>query len=159
MTSASRGSFLQLVKFVVDGTCYAVQLSATERALPMVAVSAVPGAPLVVLGAVNIAGEVVPVVDIRRRLGLAPRTYGLGAHLLLVRTSRRRLAVAADEVGGVAHVEAGSVAHGQTVIPGLGPIAGIAALPDGLLFIHDIEGFLTQDEERQLGQALDGAES
>jgi len=159
MTSPGPAGSLQLVTFLIDGTRYAVALSATERAFPMVAASAVPGAPPVVLGAVNIAGEVVPVVDLRRRLGLGPRSYGLGAHLLLLRTSRRPLAVAADEVQGVADIDGRSIAPRETVIPGLGPVAGIAALPDGLLFIYDIEAFLTQDEERQLGRALGRTET
>lgn len=159
MTTPGPASSVYLVTFIVDGTRYAVSLSATQRAFPMVAAAAVPGAPPVVLGAVNIAGEVVPVVDLRRRLGLAPRSYGLGAHLLLVRTPRRPLAVAADEVQGVVDIDARSIAPREAVIPGRGPVAGIAALPDGLLFIYDIEAFLTQDEERQLGRALEEAET
>lgn len=152
-------SALELVAFLIDGTRYAVSLSAAERALPMVAVAPVPGAPPVVLGAINLEGRVVPVVDLRRRLGLPPREYGLRSHLLIVRTPRRTLAVAADEALGVVRIEADSVSPADAVIPGLGQVKGIAALPDGLLFLYDIETFLTPDEEREVGQALGEAQA
>jgi hypothetical protein len=38
-------------------------------------------------------------------------------------------------------------------------VTGIGALPGGLLFIHDIEAFLTPGEERELGRALGEADA
>jgi purine-binding chemotaxis protein CheW len=144
----------RLVVFTVAGNRYAVPLSSVERVLLMVAVRPVPGAPHVVRGAINLEGRVVPVMDLRRRLDLPSRDYGLEAHLLIVQTARRTLALTADETNGVADLDAASVAPTEVVLPGLGRVAGIAALPDGLLFIHDIEAFLTPEEERELDQAL-----
>jgi purine-binding chemotaxis protein CheW len=145
----------QLVVFAVEGSRYAVPLFSVERVLPMVAVPPVPGAPRVVLGAINLEGRVVPVVDLRRRLDLPSRDYGLAAHLLIVKTPQRTLAVAADEVTGAVSVDSRTVTLAGAILPGLGLVAGIAALPDGLLFIHDIEAFLTPGEERELRQALE----
>jgi purine-binding chemotaxis protein CheW len=150
--STAHGS--RLVTFIVGGSRYAVPLASVERVLPMVAVRPVPGAPRVVLGAINVEGRVVPVVDLRRRLGLPSRDYGLSAHLLIVQTPRRTLAVTADEAAGVTEIDPTSVAPTEVVLPGLGRVAGIAALPDGLLFIYDIEAFLTPEEEGELGQVL-----
>lgn len=144
----------RLVVFTVAGSRYAVPVSSVERVFPMAAVEKVPGAPRVVLGAINLGGRVVPVVDLRRRLDFPSRDYGLDAHLLIVQTPQRTLALAVDEALGVAEVDPALVAPTDAVLPGLGRVAGIAALPDGLLFIHDIEAFLTPEEDRELGQAL-----
>jgi purine-binding chemotaxis protein CheW len=142
---------------VVEASRYAVPLSSVERVLPMVAAEPVPGAPQPVLGAINLEGRVVPVMDPRRRLGLAAQDYGLEAHLLVVRTPRRTLALAADEVLGVQEIDEGAVTAADAVIPHVGRVTGIAALPDGLVFIHDLEGFLTPEEDRQLEGALQSA--
>lgn len=147
--------WVPLVVFRIDATRFGVPLSATVRAAGMVALSAVPGAPEVVLGAIDVAGQVVPVVDLRRRLRLAPREFGVAAHLLLVATPRRMLAVPADEVLGVSEVEAARITDAGTVLPGLGRVKGVAAQPDGLLFLYDLEAFLDEDEERQLAKALE----
>ena len=148
------GGRLAVVVFSVDSAFCAVPLGATDRALHMVAVSPLPGAPSILAGVINLHGSVVPVVDLRRRLGSAPRAYGLGAHLLLVRSPRRRLALSADQVLGVQTIPEDSVVPSRLLAPGLGAGAGIAALPDGLLFIHDLEAVLTAEDEERLDRAL-----
>jgi purine-binding chemotaxis protein CheW len=145
---------LRLVVFEVAESRCAFPLEAVERVVPMAAARPVPGAPRVVLGAINLAGRVVPVVDLRRRLGLAAGDYGLDARLLIVQTPRRTLAVAADDVTGVAAVDGLDVAAAAVVLPGLGLITGIVAVPGGLLFIHDLEALLLPAEEHELERAL-----
>jgi purine-binding chemotaxis protein CheW len=158
-TPAFRDSLLQLVVFIADGQRYALPLVTVQRVLPMVAVSALPGSPAIALGVINLHGRVVPILDIRRRFGLPPRDWGLTGHLLVARTSRRVLAVPVDEVLGVSEVVEEAVARPDAILPGVGHVAGIVALPDGVLFIHDLEGFLSLDEEQRLAEALeaDGA--
>lgn len=121
----------------------------------MVAVSPLPNAPAVALGAINVHGSVIPVVDIRRRFGFPPRDYGITAHLLVARTSRRTLAVPVDEVLGVKEVAAETVTAPDSVLPGIGHVSGIVALADGLLLIHDLDTFLSLDEEQRLREALE----
>lgn len=84
MSTRPDASSLQLVAFLIDGTRYAVSLAAAERVLRMVAVSPFPGAPEALLGAINLHGRPLAVVDLRRRVGLAAREYDLAAHLLIV---------------------------------------------------------------------------
>lgn len=145
---------LQLIVFLLEGQRYALHLSVVERVLPMVAVSPLPKAPPLVLGAINLHGTAIPVVDIRRRLGLPPREYGLSAHLLVARANRRILGAPVDEVLGVREVASEAVASPDSVLPGIRHLTGIATLPDGLLFIHDLETFLSLDEQRRLSEAL-----
>lgn len=143
-----------LVVFAVAGRRYALDLSAVERVLPMVAVSPLPRAPDIALGVVNIHGTIVAVVDIRRRFGLPPGATALRDRLLVARTARRVLALVVDAVVGVTEVSRGAITATEAVLPGIGYVAGVAALSDGVLFIHDIEAFLSLDEERRLCRAL-----
>ncbi len=147
---------VSLVLFRLDGQPYALRLSAVERALPMVAVAPLPKGPAIALGVINVHGTVIPVLDIRRRFGLASREYGITAHLLLARTRRRTLAVPVDDVVGVREVEVDAIAAPDAVLPGIRHVVGIVALADGLLFIHDLETFLSLEEERDLTAALEG---
>lgn len=153
--TARETAVLRLVVFVIDGQRYALNVSAVERILPMVAAAPLPKCPAVVLGVINLHGTVVPVIDVRRRFGLLPRDYGLSARLLVARTSRRALALAVDAVLGVTEVVAEAVTRPEVVFPGIAHVAGIVALSDGLLFIHDLDTFLSLDEEQQLTEALD----
>lgn len=145
---------LHLVVFVIDEQRYGLPLARVERVLPMAAVSPLPASPPIALGVINVHGTVVPVLDMRRRLGFAPRGWSLSTHLLLARTSRRSVALPVDEVRGVSEVDARAVASPAAVLPGIGHVAGIVPLPDGLLFIQDLDAFLSLDEDAQLAQAL-----
>lgn len=149
------GGRQQLVVFLLDERRHALALHSVERVLPMVAVSPLPEAPPVALGVINVHGAVVPVFDVRARFALPPREYGLDARLLLVRTARRRLALAADQVLGVAEITTEGSTHADAVVPGSRGLAGIVALPDGLVFIHDLDALLSVDEEHQLTRALE----
>ena len=146
-----------LVPFSLNGNWYALELEAVERVLPIAAVVPLPGAPEIVLGAFNLHGDVVPVVDVRRRLGLTARDMPLTARLLVAHTRNRRLALAVDEVAGVKEIDPGAVAAPAAVVPGLRHLQGVVALPDGLLLIEDLEAFLSLDEEARLTAALDEA--
>jgi purine-binding chemotaxis protein CheW len=155
MASQAADSSVLLVAFLIDGNRYALRLAQVERVLPLVAVSPLPKAPDIALGVINLGGEVVPVLDLRRRLGFPARGYGVRAHLIAARTARRRVALPVDEALGVMEVAAGAVTPPDAVLPGTAHVAGIAALPDGLLLIHDLDAFLSLEEEAQLGAVLE----
>lgn len=152
--SAPAQENVQLVAFrLLDGR-YGLELATVERVLPMVAVSPLPGAPAAVLGAVNLQGRAVPVVDLRVRFGLAARAPEVSDHLLVARTAKRTVALPVDEALGVMDVAATAVADPDEVAPGVELLSGVAALADGLLYIHDLDALLSLDEERQLDDAL-----
>jgi len=150
-----RRATLRLVVFGIEGQHYALRLSAVERVLPMVAVSPLPKAPSVALGVINLHRQVIPVLDIRSRFDHPPRNYGLAGHLLVARTRERILALPVDEVVGVQEAAGETITPPGTVLPGLGYVEGIVTLADGLIFIHDLDTFLSLDEERRLAEVLE----
>jgi purine-binding chemotaxis protein CheW len=103
---------------------------------------------------INLHGDVVPVLDVRRRLGLAAREYGPAARLLVARSRLRVVALAVDDVVGVTHVEATAVKPPTAVLPGIEHVSGVVAVSDGLILIHDLDAFFSIDEERQLAASL-----
>lgn len=155
MTESRNGSVLSLVVFAIEEHRYALHLHTVERVFPMTEVAPLPKAPAIALGVINLHGAIIPVLDIHRRFGFPPRDYGLVAHLVVARTSRRTMALPVDEVLGVREVAAEAAVPAGAVLPGIGHVAGIVPLADGLLFIQDLEAFLSLDEEQQLGEALE----
>jgi purine-binding chemotaxis protein CheW len=152
-----REATVSLVVFVVDGRRWALPLAVVERVVAMVAVSPLPRSPAGVRGAVNVHGEIVPVLDLESRLGLEARDRGPEAQLVLARTSRRAVAVAVDDSLGVLEVERDAI--GAPADAGSPGVAGIAALADGLLVIHDLDAFLSAGDEAQLAAVLAEAAS
>ncbi len=149
------GRTLPLVVFGVGLQLYAIPVAAVERVLPMVAVAPLPDAPAIALGAVNVEGRLLAVLDLQRRLGLPARELGPSARLLVATTSRRTVALPVDEVLGVTEVAADEIVAPDAVLPGLSVVAGIAVVGDGVALIHDLEAFLSLEQERALQEALE----
>ena len=127
---------------------------AVERVTRIVAVTALPDAPDIVTGVVNVSGEVIAVVDIRKRFRLPDRATELSDHLIVARTSRRAVALVADTVTGVVECDEGDVVSAEAIVPGMEYIEGVARLKDGMLLIHDLESLLSLEEDRVLHDAL-----
>ena len=145
-----------LVVFNLDSQLYALALSTVERAVRMVEITPLPRAPEIVLGVVNIQGRIIPVLNLRKRFRLPERRAGVGDQLLIARTSRRAVSLVVDAVCGVIECpEQGAIAP-ATIVPGLEYVTGVVKLSDGMLFIHDLDEFLSLEEEEALAAAVSG---
>ncbi len=146
----------QLVGFILDSQNYAVPLAQVTRVVHAVAVTPLPNAPEIILGIINFSGRVIPVVDIRRRFRLPGRKTALYDHLIIARTAKRDLAFLAEAVTGVRECREEDITAAAKIIPGLEYLEGVLKFQDGLIFIHDLERFLSLDEAQSLEAALQG---
>ena len=146
---------IRLVLLTVDGQTYALHLEAVDRVLRMVEVTPLPGAPDVVEGVINIQGVVVPVVSIRRRLGLVDRAVGVSDSLVVARARSRQLAIVAESVLGVVERPADAVVSSGDIARGIEHIEGVLKTSDGLVLIHDLDRFFSPEEEQSLDLALE----
>ena len=142
--------------FTLDASLYAIELRRVEQVVRVVEIRPFPSAPEIVSGVFDLHGELVPVVNLRRRFRLAERAPYLSDQLMIARTSRRRLALLVDRVDGVVSVNLADLTEPENVVPGTGYVRGIMRLPaEGMVFIHDLDTFLSLDEETRLGAALE----
>lgn len=144
---------VQLVVFCLEGQRHALRHDAVERATPAAEVTPLPGAPAAVLGVIDVGGRILPVFSLRRHLGLPDRALRLSDVFLIARTARRPVALLVDEVEAVRPAPAATV-DAATIAPGLGTVQGLVRLDDGLLLIHDLERFLSREDERILDAAM-----
>ena len=142
------------VAFSVEGARFGLPLEVVERVLRAAAVTPLPGAPGMVSGVLQLHGEVVAVVDLRRRCGLPARDMDLGDHILVARTAKRRLAIPVDGVSGVVSWRCADFVPGAALARDIGAWKGVARLADGLLLVQDLEAFLSPEEEGDLDAAL-----
>lgn len=145
---------LELLTFEVAGQRLALPLSHVREVLRAVAITPLPEAPAVIEGVVDIRGAVVPVVDVRGRVGLPRRPLELEDRLIVVEAGGRRLALRVDAVHWMVEVDARTVESTREIAPEAFFVAGLARLPDGLVLIYDLERFLSPGEARELARAL-----
>ncbi|MFA6970791.1 MAG: chemotaxis protein CheW [Gallionella sp.] len=143
-----------LIVFTLDNQRYALPLSASDRVVRMVAITLLPNAPEIILGVVNFQGRVMPVINMRRRFGLPEREFLLSDQIVIAHTSRRCVALVADAVLDVIACAGQSLIAAEDILPGVAYVDGVVKLADGLIFIHDLDRFLSLDEESTLDRVL-----
>ena len=98
------GAPVELCAFAAGDEEYLVDLRRVREIVPAAPVTPVPRAPEFVEGVVRLRGRVVPVVDVRKRLGVAPRAEGRQARFLVVEVARQTVALLVDAVVEVVRI-------------------------------------------------------
>jgi purine-binding chemotaxis protein CheW len=145
----------QIVIFTLSDLRYGLSLSSVERIVRVVEVTPLPKAPDIVLGIVNVQGRVIPVINVRRRFRLPEREIVLTDQMVLARAVRRPVALVVDSVTGVLEYSEQEAVATQDVLPELEYVEGVVKLDDGLILVHDLDTFLSLEEEAVLDRALE----
>jgi purine-binding chemotaxis protein CheW len=143
-----------LVIFSLDDQRYALPLDQVQRSIRVVAITPLPEAPAIVLGIIDLAGVVIPVINLRERFKLRPRAIRLSDHLIIANTGRLTVALLADETMGVIQVPRAISMPSSGIMSGLGLVDGAIKLSDGLILIHDLERLLSLEEESEISRGL-----
>lgn len=144
----------QYVVFTLDGQRYALYLSAVERIIRVVEITPLPKAPEIVLGIINIGGQIIPAVNIRKRFRLPERELNLSDILIIAETPRRTVALMADDVSGVIEGPEQNVTEAKEILPRMEYVKGVVKLKDGMILINDLDKFLSLEEEKALDDAM-----
>jgi purine-binding chemotaxis protein CheW len=135
---------MKLVIFELGGDLFAADVLAVDRVLRYVAPSAVPDVPAWVEGVIEHRGGVIPVIDLRRRLGVAEQLAGAGTRIVVLNTSGGFVAGIVDSVREVAVVPIGAVTAPPPLFRGMSgdAIRGIAKVGERLVVVLDVERVL-----------------
>jgi purine-binding chemotaxis protein CheW len=143
-----------IVTFTLDEQRYGLPLAVVERIVRAAEVTRLPNAPSIVVGAINVEGRVLPVLNVRRRFGLREREISPANHFLIARTPPRVVVLVVDEAKGLVECSQDEIIGSARIVPGLEQFQGVVKLDDGLVLIHDLEKFLSLDEARALDDAM-----
>lgn len=162
MTASTRqpgsdDSAVQLLCVTVAGQRCALPAEVVVALHAAVQLTPLPGAPDVVAGLVNRYGRMLPVLDLRRRLGLASRPVQVDDRLVVLRMPGREVALLVDAAVDMLEIPTQSVDTAAVTASPAMLSRGVAVLPDGLLVILDVTAFLSPVESSALDEALQQA--
>jgi purine-binding chemotaxis protein CheW len=87
--------------FRIDDVQLGIPLHNIDRVIRSVAVNQLPNSPRIVHGLIDYYGEIVPVINLRRRLALNEKSLSPDQFFVMVDTSARKLALVADSADEV----------------------------------------------------------
>ena len=131
----------QFCTFYLDKLLFGVELCGVQEVIRSLEMTKVPLAPGVVSGLINLRGQIVTAVDLRRRLELAPAPAGTHAMNVVVRSEDGAVSLLVDEIGDVVEVEQSSFEAPPETLRGSvrSVILGVHKLKDRLMHVLDIE--------------------
>ena len=131
----------QFCTFYLDKLLFGVELKGVQEVIRSLEMTKVPLAPAVVSGLINLRGQIVTAVDLRRRLELEPRPANMSARNVVVRSEDGAVSLLVDEIGDVVEVEETSFEPPPETLRGSvrAMILGVHKLNDRLLHVLDIE--------------------
>lgn len=144
----------QYIVFSLDECSYGMLLPSVDRVIHAAAITPLPQAPAIVSGVLNLEGRIIPVLNIRRRFHLPEKEIGLTDQLIIAHTRQRPVAILVDAVAGVTEHSSEQIVPPAQITPNTNYLAGVIKLPDGMILIHDLDTFLSLDEENSLNSAL-----
>ena len=138
---------LQIVNFTLDSTNYGVPVEQIREVRDMQAVTPVPGAPAYVEGVTNLRGQIITVIDLRKRLGLEKGNVE-GEKILIVDLEKSAIGVVVDSVTEVSTIKEADIEKNMNVTSALGDfILGVGKQNDHLSVILDITKIVNKPKD------------
>ena len=132
---------LQFCTFLLNGYLFGVPVAQVQEVIRFQEMNRVPLAPSVVEGMINLRGQIVGAIDLRRRLELSERSTDQLPINVVVLTQDGAVSLLVDEIGEVIEVEQSSFEAPPETLSGAvrSMIPGVHKLEGKLLHVLDIE--------------------
>lgn len=125
---------MRLLIFSLHDQHYGLHIENVERVLRAVEVIPVPDVADDILGVINVYGHIIPVLNVRRRLGLPDKEIDLADQMIVVHAANHPVALLVDGVAGVM-----DYAEEREVVSGSELIEGVVKLDGEVIFVQDLE--------------------
>ena len=131
----------QYCTFYVDGLFFGVEVLRVQEVIRFQEMTPVPLASNVVSGLINLRGQIVTAIDLRRRLALADRDLAELPMNVVIRTDDGAVSLLVDQIGDVLEVDADSYERPPETLSGIARqlVLGVYKLKDNLLLILDTD--------------------
>ena len=146
------GPLIQFVTFILMDEVYGINVMQVQEVLRVTEIAPVPGAPSYVLGIINLRGNVVTVIDTRKRFGLPSSELDDSSRIIVIESEKQVVGILVDAVAEVVELHEGDI----DAAPNVGTedssryIQGVATREDGLLILVDLNKLLTDEEWQEI---------
>lgn len=142
---ASEGN--QYLTFTLGGEEYGVEILKVQEIKGFSAITPIPNTPSYIKGVMNLRGTIIPVVDLRSKLGMSEAEYNQFTVIIVVTVGTKVMGVIVDAVSDVLNIPKGDIQE----TPDFGAqvearfISGMAQAGEKLVVLIDIDTILGRE--------------
>ena len=153
--SNDSNSISQVVSFQLANEHYGINIQNVQEIILVGEITSIPEVPTFVEGLINLRGKVIPVIDLRRRFGLAAGEHAENTRIIVTNTSDRTIGLIVDEVNEVLRLDGNQIEplpEGVTDVD-ISYITGVVKLKDRILILLDTEVVLSDETQASLAHS------
>ena len=146
---------LQLVSFMVGTEEFAIPILSVQEINRMMQITRVPGSPTFIEGVINLRGKIIPVMNLRKRFGMADAEKSNDERIIVVEVDNRVIGFTVDRVNEVLRIPASIVEPPPQMVCGIDSdyVQGVGKLEDRLLILLRLDRLFSADELAAADQA------
>jgi len=131
----------QFATFFLNGLFFGVEVLKVQEVIRYQEMTRVPIAPAMIQGLINLRGQIITAIDLRRRLEMPPRAHSQLPMNVVVRTDDGAVSLLVDEIGDVVEIQDDTYERLPEALTGVARelIRGVYKLKEHLLLILDTE--------------------
>ena len=143
---------VQIVNFTVGDVNYGVPVEQVREVRDMQKVTRVPGAPWYVEGVTNLRGQIITVIDLRKRLNLS-ETTGTGEKIIVVELDKVAVGIIVDSVTEVSTIKSTDIERHMEIATKLDRhMLGVGKQGDKLIVVLDLAKIIKDVEDQLIEQ-------
>ncbi len=149
MAELTKDGETQLVVFRMEKEEFACNINDVREVLKMIRVTPLPRSLDFVEGVINLRGVVIPVIDLRKRFGLAEAERTDESRIIIVEVEERMVGLTVDSVTEVIRLMQNQIQDAPTQVAGSKTdlIMGVGKIEDRMLIILNLDRILTSEEQ------------
>ena len=146
----------QVVVFRILSEEYGLEISGIQEIVRYQDITRIPEAPLFIKGIVNLRGQVIPVVDLKRRFYQVDSQVTEDTRIVVVKVGDKTIGIIADEVSEVLRIPEEAIEPTPTLLNSFNQsgIIGVGKLEGRLLILLDLENTLSSEELNEIKKVV-----
>lgn len=150
----NEGAIRQLVTFKIEDDEFGVDILKVQEINRMMTITRIPNAPDFVEGVINLRGKIIPIVDLRKKLGFPSKEYDKSTRIIVIELEGIVLGFIVDSVSEVLRIPSNTIEPPPSIIRGIESefIEGVGKLEDRLLILLELKKIFSVAEHKSLEQ-------
>jgi purine-binding chemotaxis protein CheW len=118
----------------------------------MMNITRIPNAPAFIEGVINLRGKIIPIVDLRKRLGFREQPYDKSTRIIVVELEGLVLGFIVDSVSEVLRIPGNTIEPPPSMVAGIESeyIEGVGKLDDRLLILLELKKIFSSPERKDI---------
>jgi purine-binding chemotaxis protein CheW len=142
---------LQLVSFKIGNEEFGIDILKVQEIIRIMSITQVPNSPEAVEGVINLRGRVIPVIDLRIKLGMNRVEHSSSTRVIVVEINNTTVGFIVDAVSEVLRIPQNITEPPPPIVAGINSefLTAVGKLEDRLIILLDLERVLSVTEEME----------